>query len=140
MIPKMQAVGIKDGIKFSYGGDIASTLDSHRLVEYVRQKYGIEKQNDLMEELFKCYFELEKNIGSNQVLEEALVNCGISDPIKDFLNSDQLKNEVLQLIHKYQYQRSISGVPHFIINDNFQLSGAQEKEVFLDLFEEITSR
>jgi predicted DsbA family dithiol-disulfide isomerase len=50
------------GMKFSAGGKIGNTFDSHRLLELAgRQDLGV--QNKLAEELFVNYFTQEKYIG-----------------------------------------------------------------------------
>ena len=74
MVPYMQSVGEPLGIKFSYGGLIANTLDSHRLIYWSKQ-FG--KQDQVVEELFKDYFERERNIGDNQVLADAAGRAGL---------------------------------------------------------------
>jgi len=135
MVQKMKEVGLNVGINFSYGGKIGNTMDSHRLITWAAQ-FGDEKQNDLVEELFKNYFEEEKNIADLRVLEAAAQKVGIEGS-KSFLLSGEKEVEVQQLIQKNQIVRKISGVPHFIINSRFQLSGAQDTQVFCDLFEQI---
>jgi predicted DsbA family dithiol-disulfide isomerase len=37
MLKRMGPVGEKEGIKFSYGGNIANTLNSHRLIHYSKK-------------------------------------------------------------------------------------------------------
>jgi len=138
MIPYMKNVGLPDGINFSYGGLIASTFDSHRLITW-SAKFGSEKQNELVEELFKNYFEEEKNIGDSAVLEAAAVKVGLTEA-KQLLDSDQMKAEVTSELEQWQVKKRITGVPHFFINNKFQLSGAQEKDVWLDLFEQLAQK
>ncbi len=73
MIPYMKATGLKDGINFSYGGNVGNTFNSHRLVALAKTK-GNEMQNKVIEEIFKCYFEKEGDI----TLDHVLVQCGTS--------------------------------------------------------------
>lgn len=74
MVPYMKSVGEPEGISFSYGGVIANTLDSHRLIHWSRQ-FGC--QNQVVEELFKDYFEREQNIGDASVLAAAAERAGL---------------------------------------------------------------
>ena len=53
----MEKVGEAEGIKFSYGGTVSNTLHSHCLVK-IAQQQG--KEDAVMEEIFKNYFEREK--------------------------------------------------------------------------------
>jgi len=68
------------------------------------------------------------------------LKCGITGPIKEFLASNEKTDEVNKLIRQFQVQKSINGVPHFIFNEKYHLSGAQDSETFVELFEELTSK
>ncbi len=56
--------------------------------------------------------------------------------VESFLKSDELKAEV-KMEEQINYQRGISGVPYYIINDKYGVSGAQPTEVFVKAFSEI---
>lgn len=73
-IPYMKGIGQAEGIQFAFDGLTSNTLDSHRLIHWAKQ-FG--KQNELVEELFKDYFERDRNIGDNQVLAEAAGRVGL---------------------------------------------------------------
>jgi predicted DsbA family dithiol-disulfide isomerase len=135
MLPQMMETGKQEGIQFSYGGNIGSTFDSHRLLYYAKQQEnGEKKQNDLINILFKNYFEQEQDLSDHQVLIKAAEQVGFnSNEIKQFLQSDQYKKEVQQEINQGQ-QEGISGVPHFRINDKIELSGAQDPQQFIQAF------
>jgi len=139
MIPRMIETGMKDGIKFSYGGNISNTIDSHRLATWALEKFGSEKQNELIEELFKNYFEEEKCIGDHPVLLAAANKVGL-EGASEILQTNAYEKEVHNLINRYQYDRGIQGVPHFIFNDQIEISGAQNFEVFLNILEKIASK
>lgn len=141
MLPMMQRVGAAEGINFSYGGLIANTLDSHRLMEYAHKVGGSELQNKVCNELFSLYFEREGNIGSTEALADAAAKAGMDKAaVTAFLGTDELRREVQeevqQLIRKYR----IGGVPFFVIDGKYKVEGAQEAEAFSDIWEEIGSR
>jgi predicted DsbA family dithiol-disulfide isomerase len=138
MLPAMLETGKQEGIHFSYGGKIGSTFDSHRLLYYVKQlENGEKKQNDLINVLFRNYFEEEQDLSDHQVLIKAAEQIGLNpNEIKQFLQSDQYKKEVQQEINR-NYQEGISGVPHFRINDNIELSGAQDPQQFIQAFRKV---
>jgi len=135
MLPQMTETGQQEGIQFSFGGKIGSTFDSHRLLYYVKQQEnGQQKQNDLINILFRSYFEQEQDLSNHQVLIKAAEQIGFNqDKIKEFLQSDQYKKEVQQELNQSK-QEGISGVPHFRINDKIQLSGAQDPQQFIQAF------
>lgn len=134
MLPFMQQTGRGEGINFSYGGNTGNTFDSHRLISFA-DKQG--KQDELVEELFKNYFEEEKCISDSAVLLAAANKVGVKDAEK-MLESNAEASEVQADIMKYQQAQDISGVPFFIIDGKHRLSGAQEPETFEKIFQQIS--
>ena len=138
MLPQMIETGRKEGIEFSYGGPIGSTFDSHRLLFYVdKQPNGEEKQNQLINLLFAASFEKEKDLSNHQLLTDLAEQVGLDRrEIQDFLRSDLYVKEVKKEIAE-SYQRGVTGVPYFLFNKRFELSGAQDPQVFIQVFEKI---
>lgn len=134
MIPHMAQVGQTVGINFSYGGLIANTMDSHRVMNWAL-KQGTAAQDAVCEKLFSAYFEQEKNIGSEEVLVECVKQAGLDgEACRKMLRDGGETKEVMDDIQAYQRRMRISGVPHFVINGTEQLSGAQEAETFAAIF------
>ncbi|GJN91697.1 hypothetical protein Rhopal_004720-T1 [Rhodotorula paludigena] len=128
-------------IEFSYGGNVSQTTDSHRLIEKARELKGEEGQLALVERLFKTYFEEEGDPASHELLARDAVTTGIfpsADEARAFLASDELKDSVAAGIKKAQL-RGITGVPFTIINGQLGVSGAQEVDTFVKVFEQIAS-
>lgn len=73
MVAMMQQLGEKESppIRFSYGGDIADTLDSHRLLDWALETYGADVQARVVEALSTRYFERELSVGDHTVLVDA---------------------------------------------------------------------
>ncbi|KAG0481402.1 hypothetical protein HPP92_012260 [Vanilla planifolia] len=132
ILSRMKEVFRGLGFEYDTAGLTGSTLDSHRLISFAAgQGYG--KQNELVEELFQNYFVQGKYIGDNQVLLDAANKVGIeraAELINDPSKGLKEVNEELQT-----YSSHITGVPHFLINGSYQLSGGQPPEVFLRAFE-----
>jgi predicted DsbA family dithiol-disulfide isomerase len=138
MLAGMQANGKAWGINFDYGGTIGNTVNSHRLVEFSKTpaQGGGAKTDALIDALFQSYFEKQGDISSEDVLVAAAVKAGLpatEAEIRTFLRSDALKDEVLKEIQQ-SYEAGVSGVPHFTINGQYSVSGAQEPDVFLNVF------
>lgn len=129
-------IGKEEGINFSFGGLTGSTRDSHRLIQLAKAK-SAERQTDLIEALFQAYFENEQDITSHDVLLRAGVRAGLDEQeVKDLLASDRGGDEV-DSEAAMSRDENIGGVPHFTIQDRFELSGAQEPAAFLQLFERV---
>lgn len=134
-----------DGIKFSFGGNTGSTRDSHRLLWYAGQKEeGIPPsgtvgglQTRVAEQLFRAYFEEEKNITDLKVLVEAGVGAGLDrEEVKKLLDED-VGAEQVDLEAKTAARRLVSGVPYISVQGKYHVEGADEPETFLEIFEKV---
>nr|GMD51848.1 DSBA oxidoreductase family protein isoform 2 [Ipomoea batatas] len=120
------------GMEYDTSGLTGNTLDSHRLIYFAR-KQGQDKQHKLVEELFIGYFTQGKYIGDKEFLKEAARKVGVEGAeefLEDPNNGLKEVNEELQ-----QYSSNISGVPHYVINGKYKLSGGQPPETFLQAFQ-----
>ena len=134
---RLRSAGKGAGIKFSFGGRTGNTLDSHRLLEFARQKEANveDLQTRLAEELFADYFERERDITDHVVLTKAAGRVGLLEhEVETFLATDQLAAQVEKDAIAAR-DDGVHGVPLFNINDQFEVEGAQEPRAFLMLFE-----
>ena len=139
MLPAMIRTGEEEGIRFSYGGHIGSTFDSHRLLFYVREQGndGEKKQNQLIDLLFRASFEQDEDLSDHRVLVRAAEQLAFDgQQIEAFLRSDRFTDEVRREIDQ-SHERGINGVPHFLLNDRLELSGARSPEEFLHAFQSL---
>jgi len=109
-----------------------NSLRSHRLLHFSKIKNA---QHAVVENLFRSYFFHGTDIGSVESLLEIAKDSGL-DPkqVRCYLESD----EDLELVQNQDIQSrkmGVSGVPCFIIADEYAISGAQEPEVFLQVFD-----
>ena len=141
MLPQMKETGLKEGINFSYGGYTGNTFDSHRLIWKAKEVGGIDLQDKVVESLFKAYFEEEKSMGDLSVLIDCANRVeGMMDDVsvKEFLEeSNNGKNETLKELEEYRRVYGVSGVPFFIFNDKYSLSGAQPPDEILSVFKKL---
>mmetsp|Transcript_103093 Transcript_103093/g.274097 ORF Transcript_103093/g.274097 Transcript_103093/m.274097 type:complete len:184 (-) Transcript_103093:17-568(-) len=135
MLPMMIATGKKEGINFSYGGNTGNTFDSHRLIS-LAAKQG--RQDEMVEELFRNYFEEEKCISDRTVLLAAAQKVGVTSA-EAVLQGDDESKEVEADMETYQGGMNIRGVPHFIVDGTYQESGAIESKDFQEIFQRCLS-
>lgn len=136
MMTRLRAVGAQEGINFSFGGNTGSTKDSHRLLYQVGQHYGGEKQTLVAKALFKSYFENEGNVTDKKVLLQAALDsrAGLSEKeVKGWLDSDVGSAEVDKEANEAR-ANWIQGVPHFLIQGQYAVEGAEDPEQFLKVF------
>ena len=86
-----------------------------------------------------AYFEKGIDLSENENLVHIATSLGLDgSEVESFLKSNELTIEV-KLEEQRNHQRGISGVPFYIINDKYGVSGAQPMEGFIQAFNEIGS-
>lgn len=88
------------------------------------------KEKEFIERLFKAYFEEGVDLGIEENLITLANQVGIEGAtLGEALGAGQFKSEVLEDQQKARAQ-GISGVPHFIVNNRYTISGAQSVDYF----------
>jgi predicted DsbA family dithiol-disulfide isomerase len=110
---------------------VANSVKAHRLIQLAKKK-GVA---DAMEEaLFSAYFIDGKNIDEDDTLLETAHQVGMDlADAKAVLAGDQYLADVNSDINE-AHELGLRGVPFFVINRKYGISGAQPEEVFLETF------
>jgi len=121
-------MGKDSGIDFNFDKAlITNTFTAHKLLHLAKKH---DKASEMEEELFKAHFLDGKNVGDVETLVSLAVSLGIdTDEAKNSLESDQFDYEINQDILEAR-NNGITGVPFFILNGKYGVSGAQPSEVF----------
>jgi predicted DsbA family dithiol-disulfide isomerase len=125
--------GEGEGITFNFGEKwlAVNTLPLHQLL-HVAGDEGFKDQ--LKERFLKAYFDENLHLNDSEVLIKVMQEFDWeAEKTTRILNDDSIAYAVKQEIAHYQ-QRGVTGVPFFIINDQYGISGAQPVEVFLEAF------
>ena len=111
---------------------IVNSFNAHRMIQLAKTK-GL---GDAAEErLFLAYFTEGKNFGSAEVLTELGKDIGLTkEEVHVALTSDEYSYKVKQDIQEAQ-QLGINGVPFFVFNRKYAVSGAQPPEAFAQTLE-----
>jgi len=118
------------GLSIDFDTNIpANTFNAHRLI-HLAAKHGLQ---DLAEEkLFEAHFVNSKNIGQTDVLVDLAVEIGLNkDEAVAVLNSDEFAEAVRYDIYESQ-NLGIRGVPYFVMDRKYGVSGAQPVQAFTD--------
>ncbi|MFI5195624.1 MAG: DsbA family oxidoreductase [Chitinophagales bacterium] len=112
---------------------IANSFDAHRLIQLAKT-HGL---GDAAEErLFNAYFTDGKNISSHNTLLQIGMELGLrAIEVGEMLSSDAYADKVHEDIAMAQ-TLGISGVPFFVLNGKYGISGAQPTEVFTDALQQ----
>jgi len=114
----------------------ANTFDAHRLVKWAVDH---DKQTEMKQALFEAYFGEAKDVSDPTVLLECVKSVGLdSEAASTVLESGQFTTAVREDEATYQ-KAGVSSVPAFIINNKYLISGAQEPEVLVKAFQDISA-
>ena len=106
---------------------MTSTRKAHRLAKWAKTK---NKEAELTEELFNAYFSEGLNIANNKTLLNLVEKVGLDvNEAKDVLNNNLFEDEVANQINEGK-SLGVRGVPFFVFNRKFAISGAQPDEHF----------
>ena len=116
------------GLTFNYrDAKFGNTFDAHRLTHLaVKHDLGLEAQQRLM----LAYFTEGRNIARHDELQRIGEEIGLpADEVQDLLAGDAYAQEV-RADEAAAGQLGISGVPFFIFDNKYAVSGAQPVELF----------
>jgi len=105
---------------------MANTLTMHRLIQLAKTK-GLGEQAE--EQFFQAYF-LGRNFTDENILLEISNDIGLNEAeAKEVIQSDKFTDEVDKDIYEAR-TIGVKGVPHFVFNDKYVVSGAQHSDTF----------
>jgi len=125
--------GREAGIEFQFSRirRTPNTVLSHRLIYWSAKQ---ERQEEVVGELFRSYFEDGLDIGNLEVLADCARRAGLDQELAhEYLQSDEGRQEVVAS-DVYARRLGINGVPCFIVNRKFAVSGAQPPSAFVEVF------
>jgi predicted DsbA family dithiol-disulfide isomerase len=128
MIGQVAQMGKGAGIDFNFEKAlITNTFSAHKLL-HLAKKYN--KANEMEEALFIAHFIDGKNVGDIDTLVSLAETLSIDkEEAKQALTSEEFDYEINQDILEAR-NNGISGVPFFILNGKYAVSGAQPVELF----------
>ena len=132
--------GAEEGIIFCDEPDAVApnTLSAHVLMFWAFEDEAIDS-NALAEKLFHAHHVACENIGDHDVLVRIAGEVGMGRAsVMSKLATGEDEGIVKEQIHQASV-RGISGVPFFIINDQYGISGAQATETLVSAFDQIAN-
>jgi len=112
----------------------ANTFDAHRLIHLAADH---DLQDAMKERLMKAYFTEGQAVGDIETLVALAVEVGLdAEEARTTLTSKTYTDEVTADIHLAR-ELGITGVPFFVVNEQYGISGAQPKEVFQKTLQQV---
>jgi predicted DsbA family dithiol-disulfide isomerase len=128
MFERVRNAGRRAGVDFNFESAIrAPSDDAHRLIWLA----PADKKADIVAGLHRAYFNQGRNIASLETLADVAAEAGLNrQEMLRRLQSDEGVAETAAAIDD-AYRLGITGVPFFVFDDRYALSGGQPPEVLL---------
>lgn len=135
MMSHVKSAGELEGLIYNFNSMLfGDTLDAHAIVKLAQQK-GVGEL--LTEKFFKASITEGKSIFDHKVLVELANEVGVPrEEANSAFSNISFKQEVLK-DEASAHAMGASGVPLFIINNKYSISGAQPVETFLSALEQV---
>ncbi|MBW3468462.1 DsbA family oxidoreductase [Arthrospiribacter ruber] len=111
---------------------VANARNVHRLLQLAK---SLEKGGEMKERLLKAYFTEGSNIDDKTSLISMAKEVGLDEKrVVACLDSNEFEDKVDEDIYESR-QLGVRGVPFFVLDRKYGISGAQPKEVFVQTLE-----
>jgi predicted DsbA family dithiol-disulfide isomerase len=137
MIDRVEAVAAEEGLIYRlHQAQRANTVDAHRLLHLALHVGGPETQGRLKEALLAAYFEGAESPTDHAVLTRVATAAGL-DPqrVADVLASGEY-DAAVRADQQQAAAFGATGVPFFVVDRKYGVSGAQPVEVFGQVLEQ----
>ena len=135
MLDRVTGIAADAGLEYDFDAlKHTRTLKAHELLHFAKEQ-GLQLQ--LSERLFRAYFTEGRHVGRVDELIELAAEVGIdADAARDALESDRYADAVQADIAQAGAY-GINGVPFFVFEGKYGVSGAQPAEVFSQVLTQV---
>ena len=130
---RLTELGVQLGFTFKFDEEsrIYNTMKAHQLLHLARKH---DKEQNLKLRFFRDYFTDQKAMDDDEVLIKSAVQEGLDEQeCQDTLKDGKFVEEIIMEIQTFQ-SNGIHAVPAFIINQQYLVQGAQDPDVFGNVF------
>lgn len=137
MLDHMTQLAATEGLTYDFGSlQHTNTLKAHELLHLAR-RHG--KQAEMKERLLRAYFTEGRHVGKVDDLADLATEVGLDrDEVARELTAGTYRDDVqadIEQAHAY----GIRGVPFYVIDGRFGVSGAQSPDVFAQALQKATA-
>lgn len=133
----IRRIGQGEGVDFAFDRltRTPNTVDAHRLIRWAGREAGGAGQERMVEALFQAYFLEARDVGATDALIAAVTAAGLDGAAAAAYLATDLDRDDIRAEDSAARQMGIQGVPCFIVDRSYAVSGAQEPEYFMPLFD-----
>lgn len=125
----METMAAAEGLEYhlTEKGQSGNTLDAHRVVHLAASH---DREDQMLERLYKAYFTEQRSIFDVESLVSLAAEDGLdATEVREALESDRYVDAVRRDLEEAR-MLGVTGVPFFVIDGRYGISGAQATEVF----------
>lgn len=136
MLEQVTAQAAGEGLNYDFDSlVVANSFSAHRLIHLAKAEAGKEAADAAKEALLAAHFVQGLDIGSREVLADIGSRVGLDrDRVQSVLAGDDFTDAVNADISEAR-DLGVSGVPFFVIDRKYGISGAQPSELFASALE-----
>ena len=133
MDARMTRIAAAEGLDFNLEGTATgNTFDAHQLVHLGRDR-GM--QDPVVERLYRAYFIEQRSLFAQESLVDLAADAGLDrDEAAGVLRSNRYADAVAADVETAR-RLGATGVPLFVVDNRYGVSGAQAPQVFLDVLQ-----
>ncbi|WP_166140267.1 DsbA family oxidoreductase [Nocardioides ochotonae] len=138
MVGGLMETAAADGLELRLLDTVhTNTVDAHRLLHLALETGGPALQGTLKEELLAAYFTRAEDIGDHAVLRTAALAAGLDAARVDAVLSGEEYADAVAADIAQARAYGATGVPFFVVEGTYGISGAQPTEVFSQVLEQV---
>ncbi|HWO95454.1 MAG TPA: DsbA family oxidoreductase [Bacillus sp. (in: firmicutes)] len=111
-----------------------NTFDAHRLAKFAEAKG---KGAEVTERLLKAYFTDSKHLGDRKTLTELAAEAGLDQNEAEAVLKGNDYETAVRADEREAREIGVQGVPFFVLNNKYAISGAQPTEVFAGALQKV---
>ena len=111
-----------------------NTLNAHRLIQWAGLE---EKQNAMVDRLFKAYFIEGKDLGDLEVLADLAAEAGMERDVTARLLALDADSDDISARDADARAKGVNSVPTFVISNQHVVPGAQPADLWMRVIDEI---
>ena len=138
MQAQVRELGLAEGLDLQLDQTYyVNTVDAHRLLHLALETGGHELQGRLNDAFLDANFTRVLDLSDHATLRQVAVASGLDGPaVDDVLASDRYRDAVRDDIEQARAYGA-TGVPFFVLDEAYAVSGAQSTEVFADVLRQV---
>jgi predicted DsbA family dithiol-disulfide isomerase len=134
MDARMTQTAAAEGLEFHLEGTVTgNTFDAHQLMHLA---YARGVQDEVIERFYRAYFTEQRSLFAQDSLVALATEAGLTRDEAAATLVDNRYAEAVKEDIEIARQLGVTGVPFFVIDDRYGMSGAQAPETFLEVLQQ----